>query len=313
VCDAPPLPADVVERIRQRARRRVGLDSAAPVQQASRRRFWIRPAVAAVVAAVLVGMVGAEAVTGSEMVRRLLRLVPGAGFAETDGESLVNARPVTIKADGYTATVTGLVSDGKQTRVWLRLDGLSPSGVLPPWAESNRQEAYLDLPDGRRLFLHRSSVRSSGGIATMECFFEPLPPGTKSVTLHLSTARGQSSLVAEIPLTDAATAHLPEPRSGRWSDERKGVRLVVSHLAFDGEMIRLQMESEGPAKVRFLDPMFFERRAEGISLTDDTGQTYPLVVAVPGRPLYADLCRAAQEGEQQALPSDPQRCGGGAG
>lgn len=206
-------------------------------QAAPRRRFWTRPAAAAVVAAVLVGLVGTDVVTGGEVVKRLLRLVPGAGFAETDAQSLVSAGPIRVTGNGHTLTVTGLVSNDRRTQVWLRLEGLTGEGV--PYKDRTQSDrAVLFLPGGRQLVAHASKERSDKSVTTLEYEFDPLPPGIKSVDLHLSSIQGKpESVSATIPLTDTATARLPEVQTGGWSDEGKGVRITVPHMAFDGDRI----------------------------------------------------------------------------
>ena len=283
VADAPLLPADTLARIRDRAHAKAGADAsmtsvatAVPVKPPARpRRSRGRWLAAAAAALLMVG--GTLFVTNPQgalaAIQRLVRLVPGIGLTETDAETLVMASPVSAESGGERLTVTGLISQGKQTEVRFLVEGL-PLDKKEPDVQAAFKPT-LQLADGTVLQSHSSSASGGSGTAEGVIWFGPLPSGTSSVTLLLPPVHGMTQpFELAIPVVDAGSAGLTEAVAGAWSEERLGVRIGVPHWTVQGDLIVLNLEAElprGTAVEHFL--------AEHVlpELSDEQGRVYPLV------------------------------------
>lgn len=286
VADAPPLPAETLERIRAAARRKAGLDaepSPTPADRAEparmrrpgRRRWWI----AAAVAVILLGgiLIAANPDAAVAAIQSLVRLVPGIGLTETDVETLVLPEPVTVEKGDLRFTVTGLISDQNGTKVKFLVEGLPMEKHSPPPPDREAQPE-LRLPDGT--VLEAQSGRYSGGAGTArgDVWFSALPAGTRELTFFLpSRWYAMESVEVALPVVDAASAGLAEARAGSWSDEQLGVRLGVPHWTTQGDRIILVLDTELPEG---MEPHGFgQLGADDVELflMDDQGRTYPLL------------------------------------
>lgn len=306
VNDAPPLPPDALARIRNRTREKTGTavahdaapatlgstlqsppspsSQASPVQSlpspkssatTRRPRRWLAAA-----AAVLL-LVGGSVVLsnpGGAMaaIQRIVRLVPGIGLTETDGDTLVLAEPVSVQHGDVRVTVTGVVGARKRTQVQFRAEW--PAVRDKQELASRTSAAELRLPDGTVL---EGSGHRWGGSDKLEgeYWYDPLPEGTREVVLVLPFLSGTAEPV-EIPLSlvSAEEAGLAEGRPGAWSTEQMGVKVGVPYWTAAGDRIVVALESRVPDGVTV--EQFGERFSEENmlpSLSDDQGRVYPLI------------------------------------
>lgn len=283
VADAPALPADALARIRNRVHVKAASTAPAaavpdtsPVTAPARpRRSGGRWLVAAAAALLIVGgtLVVANPQGALAAIQRLVRLVPGIGLTETDGETLVITSPVSTASGDERLTVTGLISDGRQTEVRFLVEGLPLEKREPDVQTAFRPE--LRLADGTVLQSQSSSASGGSGTAEGVIWFEPLPSGTTDVTLLLPPVLGLTQpFELAIPVVNAVSAGLPEASDGAWSEERLGVRVGVPHWTVQGDLIVLNLQAQlprGTAVEHFL--------AEGVlpELSDAQGRVYPLL------------------------------------
>lgn len=295
VADAPPLPADTLERIRSRAREKAGLAPAAaaaapaaatpalPSRRPDRRpRRWLAAAAAALL---LVG--GTVVLSNPEgalaAIQRLVRLVPGIGLTETDGETWILPEPVSVEQDGVRVTVTGAISNLDGTQVRYRVDWPADEPLDKVEFASARESAFpeLRLPDGT--VIRRWGGSLAGGTRDMvgQYNFGPLPPGTSEVTLVLPYLSGVAEPV-EIPVTlvNAEEAGLAGAHPGNWSEERLGVQVGVPYWTAVDDRIVVSLDTRLPDGTRVIDyrdwiePHGFVEPV----LIDDQGHTYPLII-----------------------------------
>ncbi len=293
VADAPPLPADALDRIRRRAREKAGIDggsglpAAVPVPEAGaaparafRRRTgrWLAAAAAALLltAATAALAYPEQAVAAIE---RLVRLVPGIGLTETDGETWVLPEPVTVERDGVRVTVEGFVSDPEGARLQLRVRWPPPAEPVKAVTDRAADPPELRLPDGTAV--QRRTGYLAGGSTVMVGSYDygALPAGTRAVVVVLPYLAGTSGPV-EVPLTlvNAAEAGLAEGRPGDWSEENRGIQVGVSHWAAADDRIVLSLDARLPdgTTVTGYRQWVSPGRWVEPQLTDDRGRTYPL-------------------------------------
>ncbi|MBP2019587.1 hypothetical protein J2Z79_003029 [Symbiobacterium terraclitae] len=328
VDDAPPLPAETLARIRNRAREKAGL-AAAPAQalpsphspasqarflpspdsQASpvpsppsakspaptrRTRRWLAAAAAALI---LVGGTVFLSDPGGALaaIQRLVRLVPGIGLRETDGETWVITEPVSVQLGDVRVTVIGFISSPEETYLRLRTEWPPSPAMVKARSLPDSASPELRLPDGtvmrsRQGFTSGGSREMSGKYA-----YGPLPPGTRDVVVVIPHLSGGSASV-EIPLTlvNAAEAGLAEAYPGSWSEERHGVRVGVPHWTAAGDRIVLALDARLPKGVvvhEYGDDFGLDHKGQPM-LTDDQGRTYPLIsaesdlIGTPGRAVF---------------------------
>lgn len=290
VADAPPLPAETLERIRAAARRKAGLDEAVPAGDAvpagqavppdrtrrpGRARWWL--AAAAVLILAGGALVAANPDGALAAIQRLVRLVPGIGLTETDAETLVLPEPVAVEKGGQRLTVTGLISTREGTEVTYRVEGL-PEFKADLLSSPRPDDApQLRLPDGT-LVAHRGNNASGGaGTITGTIWFDPLPAGTTDLVLYFPSKWGSESFEVPLPVVDAASAGLAEALAGNWSEERLGARLGVPHWTVQEDRIILNLAVELPDGMMPHDFGPLSEDADELVLTDDRGRVYPLL------------------------------------
>ncbi len=293
VADAPPLPADALDRIRRRAREKAGIDggsglpAAVPVPEAGaaparafRRRTgrWLAAAAAALL---LTAATAALAYPEQALaaIQRLVRLVPGIGLTETDGETWVLPEPVTVERDGVRVTVEGFVSDREGARLRFRVQWPPLSDGAKAITRRAADPPELRLPDGASVLKGTGSVAGSETDMVGSYVYAPLPAGTREVVVVLPyLARASGPVEIPLSLANAAEAGLAEGRPGSWSGESRGIQVGVSHWAAAGDRIVLSLDARVPdgTTVSGYRPWLSPGRWAGPTLTDDRGRIYPL-------------------------------------
>ncbi len=223
-----PVPGHIRRRIHSKVHRRL---------RPKRAPRW---AVAAV-SAVMVGLLGTVAVAASPalqaQLQRLTHWIPGLGLAEADGDSLVLAKPMSLQGATRPMTITGAVSNGKETQVRVRVDG------AVAMEEFTHTPARLLLPDGSSLPYHTARSSSVDGAAVLNYWFPPVPAGTTQLKLWLPGFDGQAAgLEVEIPLVPAAQAGAKMASVSPAAVESKGARISVPAYVIEGDQVQLQLD-----------------------------------------------------------------------
>lgn len=283
VQDAPAVPADLQERVLRKAQHKI---VQVPLAEGWRPIYRL-PRWAAVAAAMLVifGATVALSPSVQAALRSLIRLIPGFGVTEVAPDHLVLAQPVTVADGTRQVTVTGVHGGPAGTVVHLRWAGIPARTVEKPVDRTDFDHVMpggsfgLVLPDGTRLVQTRltSSQETGTGSALLSIHFPPLPAATRSARLELPAMfKVTNPVSAMLTLTEAGESNSVAVVDVDSKDQKQGVTIGVSHLAIDGDRIRLVVST------RYSDPQSAQTgvelmRKSGISLTDDLGNTYPLL------------------------------------
>ncbi|MFZ5817870.1 MAG: hypothetical protein ACOY93_21680 [Bacillota bacterium] len=277
--EAPALPEAVRERIRSRVHQRVQ----APAERARpalARTRWQWAAAAGLLLAVGVTALFSTSATAQEILKRLVRVIPGVGLAPTDEESLLLRAPVQVAQGDLTATVTALFSNGTETRVRVSLEGLPEQkwkpGERPAAAFHEGVRGFLLLPDGRRLIARQWSGKTSNGTVQLDLVFGPLPAGTPAVQLELMGLPDQPVTIGELALELIPSGRLPLAREGGKSSPLHGITVAVPHFALEEDTIRLHLQVEGPEGEVAVAPPWSLIQFPAVYLTDDAGRPYEL-------------------------------------
>ena len=274
---AEPVSQESLQRIRTMTYRKLGImsDDAESVESRQPAASWWRRNLPAAVALLLVLGFGIAARLPSTQaaIEKLLYLVPGFGITETSGQTLVLAGPVQVEGKRGHLTVTALVSNGENTEVRFHIDGVVSTKPDPSTMDQSPLEAALVLEDGTR-FDHSSAQFSAGEKIIGSLWFPALPDETESVRLELSSIHGMTEpFEAQLTVVDIASADLTKATIGGWSEYRNGVILGAPYWAIENERIVLTLDSILEEKGARVD-----RILESLTLTDDLGNSYPLIV-----------------------------------
>ncbi|HWI66379.1 MAG TPA: hypothetical protein VNT75_31500 [Symbiobacteriaceae bacterium] len=308
VQEAPAVSDETTARVLEKTRLKVAL---APLTQARPRRTFRLPRWAAVAAAALVICTATVAVspTVQAALKSLLQLIPGFGVTAVTPGNLVLANPVTVSDDTRKMTVTGLHGTETETVVQLEWDGLSKTAdVTPDFAPG----LALVLPDGTRL--ERKTLNFNGQVGTgkllLKITFPALPAGTRNVRLELPRLFEQTNPVGTLlTLSPAESANLAEAIPVNGGAQKENVSLSVSHLALDGDRIRLMVRTDPAAtNIRAVAADLMNGSIPPgtiLQLKDDQGNSYPLLFEETALSMNDGGSRTLREGGSSVWTRGP--------
>ncbi|MGE5674138.1 MAG: hypothetical protein ACM3XM_09635 [Mycobacterium leprae] len=288
VKDAPPVAADVRERIRRRVQAKIDAPAPAVIVPAPGSRRWRFARVATAAALLLIALASTFVATSEaaqEKLKALFLLVPGFGIKAADTQTRVLASPLAIRAAGVEGLITAVVAGPERTEVRLRIPGLAGRAGGPQLGSAGSDEhhepaylpnfpAVLVLPDGTRLRPYSMEHRFGQDGLTATLIFGKLPGGVDSVRLEVpSYFEIPLNLEAQIHLTPVDAAHYAEAQPVTGAFVRDGIKVEALQMAGDGDLIRFNLSVVPTVPYVTLDEDF--RSVPWVSLTDNRGQAYP--------------------------------------
>ncbi len=252
-------------------------------------RFHWRPVWAVAISAVVLTMLVVLAVGPQNVlaaVQRLIGYIPGIGFVDNSQPVLQLAGPVIEQRGDVTIRVESAASDGQNTRINLRVEGLgNPAGRVEAKGQGDHHLA-LRLKDGKTLPLRGYQVNYQPAF-TIRIDFAQLPQDTQDATLTFNVIPG----IPQGAGPEEWTFPLRFTTGQAYTAITEGSSLMLDSAPIDGVVLRLlnvsktangtavqvQLNSEIP------NTFIVTSRTDKLYLLDSEGHFIPFV----GDPLFS--------------------------